>query len=195
MTAAEGTLTVVHAGALTTVQDLGRPGYAHLGVPHSGAVDLPSLRLANRLVGNPQDTAGLETTATGCVLRVAGRGHYVAVTGAQASVRVGDREATMNTACYVPAGASVTIGPATTGVRGYVAVAGGITVEPVLGSRSTDLLSGLGPAVLHDGDVLPLDVPAAIPPPVGVAPVAPVAAEPVLRLMPGPRVEWFTAAA
>ena len=62
-------IEVLRAGALTTVQDQGRPGYAHLGVPRSGALDPAALRLANRLVGNPELAAGLEITLTGCALR------------------------------------------------------------------------------------------------------------------------------
>lgn len=81
-------LRVVRAGLLTTVQDLGRPGYAHLGVPRSGAVDVGALRLANRLVGNDEGAAALETTLNGCAVSVMGRGCWVAVAGAAALVTV-----------------------------------------------------------------------------------------------------------
>ncbi|MCM0674119.1 allophanate hydrolase subunit 2 family protein, partial [Micromonospora phytophila] len=83
-------LEVVRAGALTTVQDQGRPGWAHLGVPRSGALDPAALRLANRLVGNPESAAGLEITMTGCELRL-DRAGAVAVTGADVEVRVDRR--------------------------------------------------------------------------------------------------------
>ncbi|MGY0003942.1 hypothetical protein ACW0Q9_08575, partial [Micromonospora sp. I033] len=85
--AGEPVIEVLRAGALTTVQDQGRPGWAHLGVPRSGALDPAALRLANRLVGNPEHAAGLEITLTGCTLRVT-RAVTVALTGAEADVLV-----------------------------------------------------------------------------------------------------------
>ncbi|WP_433372790.1 biotin-dependent carboxyltransferase family protein [Actinoplanes sp. CA-142083] len=152
-------ITVMRAGPLTTVQDLGRPGYAHLGVPRSGALDMPALRRANALVGNSVEAAVLETTLMGCALRfeVAAR---VAVTGAFGVVRV-DKQPVSTAAAFevafaVAAGAVLDVGRAQRGVRSYVAVAGGIDVEPVLGSRSTDTLSGLGPPRLVDGMTLPI---------------------------------------
>ena len=80
-------IAIVKPGLLTTVQDLGRPGYAHLGVPRSGALDAPALARANALVGNPPSAAGLETTLTGVSLR-AEAALTVAVTGAPAPVTV-----------------------------------------------------------------------------------------------------------
>ena len=80
-------IEVVRAGALTTVQDEGRAGFAHLGVPRSGALDPAALRLANRLVGNPADAAGLEITLTGCTLRFS-QAACVALTGAEADIRI-----------------------------------------------------------------------------------------------------------
>ncbi|MFF5084703.1 biotin-dependent carboxyltransferase family protein [Actinoplanes sp. NPDC000266] len=146
-------ITVTRAGPLTTVQDLGRPGYAHLGVPRSGALDGPALTRANALVGNPAGAAGLETTLMGCALRFE-KAARVAVTGATAVVKL-DGDAA-DGVIEVPAGSVLDIGRATAGVRSYIAVAGGIDVEPVLGSRSADTLSGLGPAKLTDGTVLPI---------------------------------------
>ncbi|OON33062.1 hypothetical protein BSA16_02370, partial [Micromonospora sp. Rc5] len=185
-------MEVLRAGALTTVQDQGRPGWAHLGVPRSGALDPAALRLANRLVGNPEDAAGLEITLTGCALRLT-RAGTVALTGADADVwigdgrlgdgrlgdvptgdpntgdarrtgprpdvHLGDRPGDVGRPLAVPAGAVVRIGPARSGLRTWLAVAGGIAVPPVLGSRSTDTLSGLGPPPLRDGDTLPLGDP------------------------------------
>jgi biotin-dependent carboxylase-like uncharacterized protein len=184
-------LYVVRAGALTTVQDLGRPGYAHLGVPHSGALDEPAHRLANRLVGNPVTAATLETTLSGCTVRPS-RPLVVAVTGAPCPVRVDGGPAAWGAPVRVPAGAVLDVGAATRGLRSYVAVSGGVDVEPVLGSRSTDLLSGLGPAPLADGDTLPVG------PPTGHTEATDVLAGPgpapvlVLPLSPGPRDDWFT---
>jgi len=183
-------LTVLWAGPLTTVQDLGRPGWAHLGVPRSGAADAPSLRLANRLVGNPDTAAGCETTLLGCTLRLADA-RWVAVTGAPAPVSVGGAAAAAGTPLRVPAGGTLTVGAATGGLRSYVAVGGGIDVPRTLGSRATDRLSGLGPAPLADGDVLQLGPPPGPPAPVDLAPVPALPAEPVLRLAPGPRADWL----
>ncbi|WP_235854148.1 hypothetical protein [Nonomuraea aridisoli] len=148
-------IEVVRAGALTTVQDLGRHGLAHLGVPRSGALDEPAHRLANRLVGNLESAATLETTLTGTAVRLHAAA-TVAVTGAPAPVRIDGRPAAWGAPVHVPAGAVLDVGTATHGLRSYVAFSGGIEVSPVLGSRSTDLLSGLGPSPLSNGDRLPL---------------------------------------
>nr|BFD80831.1 biotin-dependent carboxyltransferase family protein [Streptomyces sp. Xyl84] len=187
-------ITVVRPGALTTVQDAGRPGHAHLGVPRSGALDAPALRLANRLLGNDPDAAALETTVTGCAVR-ARRAVTVVVGGAPCPVTVDGRPAAWGTPVHVPAGAVLDAGTVTAGLRSYVAVAGGVAVAPVLGSRSTDLLSGLGPDPLRAGDVLPLGAPTgptALP---GAVPWPAPPGELVLPLRPGPRADWFTAAA
>jgi biotin-dependent carboxylase-like uncharacterized protein len=185
-------IEVIRAGALTTVQDLGRPGYAHLGVPRAGAVDEPALRLANRLVGNPEGAAALEITVSGCVVRVR-HAAVLAVTGAPPRhVKVDGRAVDSHLALAVPAGAVVEIGAARAGLRSYLAVAGGFTVPAVLGSRSTDTLAGLGPPVVRDGDVLPVGSPAGPPPPVEVAPYPVPAGAVVLRVDFGPREDWFT---
>lgn len=183
-------LTVLRPGALTTVQDTGRRGHAHLGVPRAGALDAAAARLANRLVGNPEDAAVLETTVDGVALQPASTA-TVAVTGATAPVTVGGRAASWGVAVGVPTGAVLDVGRAAVGVRSYIAVAGGLSVPAVLGSRSTDTLSGLGPARLAPGDVLAVGTPSALPPAVDFT-LPPVAAEPVvLRLTPGPRDDWF----
>lgn len=182
-------ITVLRAGPLTTVQDQGRPGYAYLGVPRSGALDLPALNRANALVGNSPEAAGLETTLMGCALRFSSAAR-VAVTGASAVVKV-DGAVVADPVFSVAAGSTVDVGRARAGVRSYVAVAGGIAVEPVLGSRSTDVLSGLGPSRLVDGMTLPvgasscdiLDIPES-PPPGG---------EIELGVLLGPRDDWFDA--
>ena len=187
-------IEVVRAGALTTVQDLGRPGYAHLGVTRSGALDRTSHRLANRLAGNPADAATLETTLNGCAVRVT-TDTTVAVTGAPCPVTVDGRPAPWGAPVRVPAGSLVSVGTATHGVRSYLGFSGGIGVEAVLGSRSTDLLSGLGPDPLADGVSLPLGAPAG--PPVH-SPLVPHPGPPrslVLPMLLGPRDDWFTPAA
>lgn len=185
-------LEVVRAGALTTIQDLGRPGHAHLGVTGSGALDRPAHRLANRLVGNPAGAATLETTLNGCAVR-AGADVTVAVTGAPCPVTVDGRPAPWGAPVRVPAGSVVSAGTATHGVRSYLAFSGGVDVAPVLGSRATDLLSGLGPEPLTDGTLLPLGTAGGLP---VHAPVLPCPGPPrdlVLPVVLGPRDDWFTA--
>jgi biotin-dependent carboxylase-like uncharacterized protein len=184
-------LVVVRAGALTTVQDGGRPGHAHLGVPRSGALDAPAAALVNRLVGNTAASAVLETTLNGCAVRPRSA-VTVAVGGAPCPVSVDGRPAAWGAPVRVPAGALLDVGAAVAGVRSYIAVSGGIAVEPVLGSRSTDLLSGLGPAPLADGVVLPLGQPIAVHARVDGAPQPRPPAELVLRVTLGPRDDWFT---
>ncbi|MET8627793.1 biotin-dependent carboxyltransferase family protein [Kitasatospora sp. NPDC004669] len=189
-----GELQVVRPGPLTTIQDLGRRGVAHLGVPRAGALDEPALRAANRLVGNEPGAAGLETTLGGVALRAV-RPVLVAVTGAPSPVTVDGRAAAWGAPVTVPAGAVVEVGAATAGVRGYLAVAGGIAVPPVLGSRSADLLSGLGPAPLAEGDRLPVGAPPPYRDRADLAPLPAPPAELVLRLRLGPRADWFAPSA
>jgi len=151
----EQAIRIRRAGALTTVQDCGRPGYAHLGVPRSGALDAPAHHLANRLVGNAPAAPVLETTLTGAAVS-AECDVIAAVTGAQAPVRVDGQAARMGAAITLRRGQLLEVRSATSGVRSYLAFSGGLAVPRVLGSASADLLSGLGPARLADGDVLQL---------------------------------------
>ncbi len=147
------TLHVLATGPLATVQDLGRHGHAHLGVPRSGGADRGSLRLANRLVGNPESAAAIEVTLGGLRVR-ADRRVLVAVTGAVGTVAADGDPVGTGARIDLPAGSMLSIGTPVAGCRSYVAVRGGIDVAPVLGSRSTDILSGLGPPALSAGDVL-----------------------------------------
>ena len=144
---------VVRAGLLTTVQDHGRPGFAHLGVPPSGAADRRALELGNRIVGNDPGAAALETTLLGPVLRFAERA-LVTVTGAEADATSSGRPLERGLAAEIPAGGLLELGRCRDGVRAYISVRGGFAVEATLGSRSHDLLTGLGPPPLRDGDVL-----------------------------------------
>ncbi|MFI5838704.1 biotin-dependent carboxyltransferase family protein [Catenuloplanes sp. NPDC051500] len=185
-------LEVIRAGVRTTVQDLGRPGLAHLGVPRSGALDRGALRCANRLAGNPPDAAGLEITLGGLRAR-ATRAMTLAVTGAPCRITVGGRAADPGLPLAVRAGAMIDIGRATAGLRVYLAAGGGITVAPVLGSRSTDTLSGIGPPVVADGDALPVGPATALPPGVDLSLLTPPPTALGLRVWPGPRDDWFTA--
>ncbi|MFJ7068943.1 biotin-dependent carboxyltransferase family protein [Streptomyces sp. NPDC101115] len=182
---------VVRAGALTTVQDLGRTGHAHLGVPRSGALDPGAARLVNRLLGNDEGAAVLETTLTGCAVRPR-CAVTVAVGGAPCPVRVDGRPTAWGTAVRVGAGQLLEVGAAVRGLRSYVGFGGGVAVDPVLGSRSTDLLSGLGPAPLADGAVLPLGADTAVRGSVDAPPWPGPPDELVLRVRLGPRDDWFT---
>jgi biotin-dependent carboxylase-like uncharacterized protein len=182
-------IEVLAPGPYATVQDLGRPGYAHLGVPTSGAADTASLRLANRLVGNAEGLAGVELTFGLARLRFAD-GAWVALAGAP--VPAGDvRGAGMAVPFWVPPGGELRLGAPVRGLRTYLAVRGGIAVEPVLGSRSTDSLSGLGPEPLRAGTLLPVGRPEGVIS-VDQAPL-PEPRPPVLRVLPGPRDDWFAA--
>jgi biotin-dependent carboxylase-like uncharacterized protein len=173
------------------VQDLGRPGYAHLGVPRSGAADGAALRLANRLVGNPESCAGIELTLGGARLRFSA-GVWIAVAGAPCPIERGSVSAGMFAPIWVAAGQEVRVGMPERGLRTYVAVRGGLDVPPVLGSRSTDSLSGLGPEPLRAGMELPVGTARTLGPmTVDVAPVPAPPVEPVVRVLPGPRDDWF----
>ncbi|MBM7808793.1 biotin-dependent carboxylase-like uncharacterized protein [Geodermatophilus bullaregiensis] len=183
------TLTVRAPGPLATVQDRGRPGLAAVGVGRSGAADRASAALANRLVGNSPDAAVLEVTLGGLAVR-AGADLVVVTTGARCP------GGTVHCAPgLLRAGATLALGTPAAGLRTYLAVRGGVTVDPVLGSRSTDVLSGLGPPPLRAGDVLPVGSPGAPLPGVDVAPVAdPPSGSVTVRLLPGPRADWLTPA-
>jgi biotin-dependent carboxylase-like uncharacterized protein len=187
-------LTVLSPGPLTTVQDRGRTGRASIGVTRAGAADRPAAALANRLVGNDPSAAVLETTAGGLRLR-AERTVLVAVTGAPVPLVVGGRPASLNAPLTLHPGAELSLGLPPVGLRSYLAVRGGIDVPEVLGSRSTDTLSGLGPAPLRPGDLLPVGGLAGEEPIVDVAPVRPPVVRPVLRVLPGPRRDWLEPAA
>jgi biotin-dependent carboxylase-like uncharacterized protein len=169
------------------VQDRGRTGLAHLGVPRAGPLDAPAAALANRLVGNGWDAAVLEVLLGPFTARLE-VGAWVAVTGAPVPVAVAGRPAAHAQPVWVPAGAELRLGPPPTGVRSYLAVAGGLDVSPVLGSRSTDTLAGVGPPQVTAGDLLPLGPSAGSPQPHDTP--RPLPRGP-LRIAPGPRDDWF----
>lgn len=171
------------------VQDLGRPGHAHLGVPPSGALDPAALALANRLVGNPESAAGLEVLLGGVQLR-AHRSMRVALAGGQLGLRIGSRARAWGTAHPVRAGDLIEVLPGS-GLRAWLAVGGGIEVPQTLGSRSTDTLTGLGPPVVRVGDRLSTgDAPTTAPS--GEAPPSVAAGVMTLDVVTGPRDDWFT---
>lgn len=177
-------IEVIATGPLATVQDLGRPGYAELGVSRSGAADRRAHQLANRLVGNPPGAASVEFTLGGLEIRL-----LTAATLAFAGAHCPGVHA-WHGALSLPAGSRLRLGSPVAGLRSYLAVRGGFAVPAVLGSRSTDTLSGLGPAPLRPGDLLPIGCDSTGPP-TDPAILAERAAGPV-RLLPGPRADWFT---
>src|SRR5207237_863359 len=188
-------IRVLEPGPQTTVQDAGRAGQMRYGIPPSGPVDRPSFVLANHLVGNPDGAAALEFTLVGPRLS-AQAPCSIAVTGADASVTINDAPAATWTTLVLAAGDVIRIGAARAGVRGYVAVAGGIDVPPVLGSRATYLrgrLGGLHGRALARDDRLPVGA-ARVPP----RRVVPEAARPswggelLLRVVLGPQADRFT---
>lgn len=154
------TFEVISAGTQTTVQDFpGRLGYWAVGVPPSGPMDSRALRLGNALLGNPEDAAGLEITMSGPTLRF-NTDAVVAVTGAEIPLKLDDVPQPMNTALFIPAGSTLTIGTiAGAGARSYLAVRGGVQVPEYLGSKSTFTLGQFGGhagRALRAGDVLHL---------------------------------------
>jgi len=155
-------LEVIEPGLLTTVQDLGRWGYERLGVPVAGAMDRFALQVANYLVGNPPGAAGLEITLTGPRLRVTGN-CLIAVCGADLGLRVWKSDMPTWMAIYVRRGWEIGFAGRRSGCRAYLAVAGGIAVPLVMGSRATYLRGGFGGyqgRALRAGDRLPLGEPA-----------------------------------
>lgn len=179
-------LAVVEPGPLTTVQDVGRVGLAALGVGRSGACDRTAHQLANRLVGNDPAAAALEVTFGGLVLR-AEADVLLALTGARCP------HLPHNAVFWLQRGSTLRLTVPVSGLRTYVAVRGGIVVPAVLGSRSTDILAGLGPAVVSRDDMLPVGPAPAAFPNVDAAPVPePDGGEVTVRVMRGPRDGWFT---
>jgi biotin-dependent carboxylase-like uncharacterized protein len=181
-------IEVLNQGIGSSFQDLGRLGYKHLGVGRSGAADRPSQSLANRLVGNDEMAATIETCG-GLSLRFQSQA-LVVVTGASGGidVRHGPPMA-VNGVAHLPAGSEIVLRSPDDGLRYYVAVRGGLQVEPVLGSCSFDTLAGIGPR-LASGDRLtigpdphtPLLVDFVSRPPFGT----------VIDVYEGPRRDWFT---
>jgi biotin-dependent carboxylase-like uncharacterized protein len=180
-------LHVLASGPLVTVQDHGRRGLAHLGVPRAGALDVPAAELANRLVGNDPGAAVLEVMLGGLSVR-ADAGCWVAVTGAPAPLEVDGSARAHARAEWVPAGAAVSLGTPAAGLRSYLAVAGGVDVAPVLGSRSTDTLAWVGPPRVEAGAVLPVGRPGGAPRPLDTPPTPRPGP---LRVTTGPRADWF----
>ncbi|WP_372697473.1 carboxyltransferase domain-containing protein [Arthrobacter sp. JSM 101049] len=196
--AASGTaLTVISPGLQSLIQDLGRPGLGDLGVPASGAADAASARQANRLVGNGPGDAVIETLLGGLQVRAVGA-LVLALAGSAESASIsgphGERTATARAPFALHDGETLTLDSPGTGLRSFLAVRGGLAVAPVLGSRSTDTLSGLGPAPLAAGVSLPIG-PAGhghiVGNPEPAATDTPGEGTLTLRVTPGPRADWF----
>jgi len=149
-------LEVLEPGLMTTVQDSGRRGCAHLGVPTAGAADPRSLALVNLLLGNAPGSAALECTAAGPTLRMEGDGHLAVVGVAPGSVEVTVDGHPVPDCTVLPVtdGQVVCVGRVRRGLRAYLGVTGGLTTPVLFGSRSSDRLSGLGPGPLRVGDRL-----------------------------------------
>lgn len=199
---ADAALTVEVGGLLTLVQDAGRIGYGHLGVPRSGPMDWAALRAANLLVGNAPGAAGLEINLVGPALRF----HHdtlIALTGGDLRPTLDGRPVPLWTAWYARAGQVLRFGPRRAGLRAYLALAGGIAVPPVLGSRATyarAAFGGLAGRALQAGDRLALQPPSADPrrqlgsylPPEHRPPYC---AAPEVRVLLGPHADRFPPAA
>ncbi len=133
-------ILVIKPGLLTTVQDLGRRGFAHLGVSPGGAADCISFRIANLLVGNDANAAALEITLLGPTLEF-----EVAATIAISGYGIGDSSSLpINEAFEVAAGTTVAVGPLSAGARAYLAIHGGLAIPEVMRSCSTFLPAGIG---------------------------------------------------
>ena len=197
-------LRIISPGLQSLIQDLGRTGHAGLGVSAAGALDRASLRRANRLVGNAASAAVIETVAGGLQVRAV-RDQVLAVTGAPAGLTITagddgaapDRTVPMATPFALLDGETLTLGAPSSGFRSYLALRGGVDVPPVLGSRSTDTLAGLGPAPLAAGQALAAggNAESGVVGHPEIQPDFPDEGVTVLDVVPGPRSDWFDQAA
>lgn len=187
------TLEILKTGPLAILEDLGRPGLANVGVTRSGAADRRAHTLANRLVANPHEHATIEVMFGGFSARVRGGDVAVAVTGADADPSGNGIPFGTNSIHHARDGEVISLGAPRAGLRSYVAVRGGIAVDAVLGSRSYDVMSAIGPRPLQVGDVLPVGRQSGDFPELDQAPVASPSGAPLeLSVVPGPRDGWFT---
>jgi biotin-dependent carboxylase-like uncharacterized protein len=188
---ADRALEVMESGLLTLIEDLGRVGYASIGVGASGAADRAAFRLGARLLAQPYTAAALEVTFGGLSIRAHGD-VQVALTGAPTPAAVDGRGVGYFGPFSLVDGQVLTLGNPQIGLRSYVSVRGGIDVPPVLGSRSTDTLADLGPAPVRTGDILPIGPAPSTYPNVDLAPAPELSAGTlVLRALPGPRDDWL----
>ncbi|WP_024368169.1 5-oxoprolinase/urea amidolyase family protein [Arthrobacter sp. TB 26] len=198
-------LRVVTPGLQSLIQDLGRYGHSGLGVSAAGALDRASLRRANRLVGNAPSAAAIETVAGGLAVQAVGD-QVLAVAGAPSDLTIaspsGDdlepawRTVPIATPFALLDGETLTIGGPESGFRSYLAVRGGVDTAPVLGSRSTDTMSGIGPAPLAAGQLFAAggEAESGVVGHPELQPDFPGTGVTVLDVVPGPRADWFDAA-
>lgn len=152
-------LEVIEAGHLSTIQDRGRFGYQRFGISASGPMDMVAFRLANTLVGNDETAAAIEMTLAGATLKVCADRCHMAYAGAPAPIAIDGNPVPANASFMVERGATIAVGAMRSGLRGYLAVAGGILCDPVLKSRATHTRSGIGGldgAQLKFGQELPV---------------------------------------
>lgn len=192
-------VTVIMPGLLTTVQDAGRWGHQSIGVPVGGALDARALTVANAAVGNPHDAAAIEVTLTGLELRFE-RPCTVAIAGADLGAELNGAAAPLHAPLSCRPGSRLRFAERRAGARAYLALAGGVDVPLVLGSRSTELGAGFGGVLgraLRAGDQLGIGVPLQRATPSSSAPLpsASRGAPTVLRVLAGPHDEWFDSAA
>jgi biotin-dependent carboxylase-like uncharacterized protein len=189
--AADRALEVLATGPLTLVQDLGRVGFAAIGVGRSGAADREAFRLGARLLAQPYTAAALEVTFGGLSIRAHGD-LQLALTGAPAPAAIDGRPMGYFGPFTLGNGQVLTLSAPEVGLRSYLSVRGGIAVPPILKSRATDTLSGLGPPPVQTGDMLPVGPPPAAFPNVDVAPAPAFSADVLLlHALRGPRDDWL----
>ena len=152
---------VLEPGLLTLVEDGGRTSVASIGIPDAGPADPDSMRLANRLVGNPDDAAAIEVTARGPTLRFRADAHIAVVAATRDAIDLTIDGHTVGSDTVVPVsnGQTLSVGQLRHGLRAYIGIAGGVEIPTVVGSRSSDVLSGLGLGPLVAGDELDLGAP------------------------------------
>jgi biotin-dependent carboxylase-like uncharacterized protein len=189
--ASDKALEVLATGLLTLVQDLGRPGFAAIGVGRSGAADRDAFRLGARLLAQPYTAAALEVTFGGLSIRAHGD-VQLALTGALAPAAIDGRTVGYFGPFLLADSQILTLGTPQVGLRSYVSVRGGVDVPPILGSRATDTLSSLGPAPVQPGDLLPVGPAPSTFPNVDLAPRPPLSSQTlVLAALRGPRDDWL----
>lgn len=185
------TLRIIACGPGTSLQDAGRRGVLRSGVSPAGAMDIEALAIANALVGNPPDAAALEFALAGGVFVVEGASVLVALAGAEAVLRIGDRLVPPLMSAIAAIGETIAVGPMRGGLYAYLALAGGLATEAEFGSRSQHRRSGIGGALPGAGTALPVGRLDRLPMPLRLAEL-PWRDEGPIRVMPGPQAEFFT---
>lgn len=184
-------IEILESGPLALIQDSGRHGHMAVGVGRAGAADHGSYALGGRLLGNPEGLAAIEVVLGG--LRLRARGDLtLCLTGAEAPATADGRAVAYGAPFPLRDGAELRLGVPPAGLRTYVSVRGGLAYDPVLGSTSSDTMSGLGPPALTAGDVVPIGPAPRELPHVDHAPTRPfMAGEITIGVGAGPRRDWF----